>query len=100
MKVNNTIIKQVYFLIALIFSLSVLSASATEKSALTIAIDGAITPVVAEYVTDTIKMADTDTSVKLIVIEIDTPGGLDTSMRQIVKGIQASKKSNSSICFS
>ena len=92
MKVNNTIIKQVYFLIALIFSLSVLSASATEKSALTIAIDGAITPVVAEYVTDTIKMADTDTSVKLIVIEIDTPGGLDTSMRQIVKGIQASKK--------
>ena len=53
-------------------------------------ISGAINPVVAEFVTDEIKEANL-AGEELILIRIDTPGGLDTSMRQIIKGIQSSR---------
>jgi len=53
-------------------------------------IDGAINPVVAEFVTDEIGQANLS-SAELVVIQMDTPGGLDTSMRQIIKVIQNSK---------
>jgi membrane-bound serine protease (ClpP class) len=49
-------------------------------------ISGAINPVVAEFVTEEIKEAN-QAGEELIVIRMDTPGGLDTSMRQIIKGI-------------
>ncbi len=49
-------------------------------------ISGAINPVVAEFVTDEIREAN-QAGEELIVIRMDTPGGLDTSMRQIIKGI-------------
>ncbi|MDP6231757.1 MAG: nodulation protein NfeD [Nitrospinaceae bacterium] len=54
-----------------------------------IKINGAINPVVAEFVTDEIDQANVS-SAELIVIQMDTPGGLDTSMRQIIKGIESS----------
>jgi len=53
-------------------------------------IEGAINPVVAEFVANEIRSANTS-SEELIVIRIDTPGGLDTSMRKIIKAIQSSK---------
>ena len=53
-------------------------------------VDGAINPVVAEFVTDEIGQANLS-SAELVVIQMDTPGGLDTSMRQIIKVIQNSK---------
>lgn len=53
-------------------------------------ISGAINPVVAEFVTDEITEANL-AGEELIVIRMDTPGGLDTSMRQIIKGIQNSR---------
>jgi len=53
-------------------------------------IEGAINPVVAEFVTNEIRSANTS-SEELIVIRMDTPGGLDTSMRKIIKAIQSSK---------
>ncbi|VAX30043.1 Putative membrane-bound ClpP-class protease associated with aq_911, partial [hydrothermal vent metagenome] len=49
-------------------------------------ISGAINPVVAEFVTEEIKAANRAKD-ELIVIRMDTPGGLDTSMRQIIKGV-------------
>lgn len=49
-------------------------------------VSGAINPVVAEFVTDEITEANRAKE-ELIVIRMDTPGGLDTSMRQIIKGI-------------
>ncbi len=51
---------------------------------------GAINPVVAEFITDEILDAGA-VGDELVVIRMDTPGGLDTSMRQIIKGIQNSK---------
>ena len=53
-------------------------------------IEGAINPVVAEFVANEIRSANTS-SEELIVIQMDTPGGLDTSMRKIIKAIQSSK---------
>ena len=53
-------------------------------------VDGAINPVVAEFVTNEIRSANKSLE-ELIVIRMDTPGGLDTSMRKIIKAIQGSK---------
>jgi membrane-bound serine protease (ClpP class) len=53
-------------------------------------IDGAINPIVAEFVSNEIESANSHQE-SLIVIEMDTPGGLDTSMRQIIKAIQGSR---------
>ncbi len=53
-------------------------------------IEGAINPVVAEFVANEIRSAN-ESSEELIVIRMDTPGGLDTSMRKIIKAIQRSE---------
>lgn len=50
---------------------------------------GAINPAVAEFVSQEIHQANKQQQA-LIVLNIDTPGGLDTSMRQIIKKIQSS----------
>ena len=52
-------------------------------------VSGAINPAVAEYISQEIHQANEERQA-LIVLNIDTPGGLDTSMRQIIKKIQSS----------
>jgi len=52
-------------------------------------IDGAIGPIVANYFDDQLAAAVRD-SASLVVLELDTPGGLDTSMRQMVQAILSS----------
>ena len=49
-------------------------------------IDGEIEPILAEYLVNGIDQANRQHA-SLILITIDTPGGLDTSMRQIVQAI-------------
>ncbi|MDG1842770.1 MAG: nodulation protein NfeD [Nitrospinaceae bacterium] len=55
-----------------------------------IEVDGVINPVVAEFMANEIDNAN-KFSEELIVIQMDTPGGLDPSMRKIIKAIQNSK---------
>tara|TARA_B110000438_G_scaffold55195_1_gene55241 strand:- start:1910 stop:3205 length:1296 start_codon:yes stop_codon:yes gene_type:complete len=55
-----------------------------------IEVDGVINPVVAEFMVNEIDNAN-KFSEELIVIQMDTPGGLDPSMRKIIKAIQNSK---------
>lgn len=55
-----------------------------------IEVDGVINPVVAEFIANEIYNAN-KFSEELIVIQMDTPGGLDPSMRKIIKAIQNSK---------
>lgn len=55
-----------------------------------IVIDGAITPASAEFMEDAIERAD-DEGAAALVIELDTPGGLVESTRDVVQTILASR---------
>jgi membrane-bound serine protease (ClpP class) len=66
-----------------------LSASFSEeprKEVLVISVNGVINPVAAEYIGQNIRKAN-EKNAEALIIELDTPGGLDTSMRKIVKDI-------------
>jgi len=63
--------------------------SANRKSIDVIRINDPITPVISEYVISSINAAEKK-SAECIVIEMDTPGGLDLAMRDIVKKIISS----------
>jgi membrane-bound serine protease (ClpP class) len=45
-----------------------------------------ISPVTADYLASVIEQAE-EAKATLLVVELDTPGGLDTAMRQMVQGI-------------
>ena len=55
-----------------------------------ISISAPITPITAEFIIENIETAEDDNAACLVV-EMDTPGGLDESMRDIVKSMMASK---------
>ncbi|MCC5795713.1 MAG: nodulation protein NfeD [Methylophaga sp.] len=53
-------------------------------------IHGAVSPASADYFVRTLERAENE-QISLLVLKLDTPGGLDASMRQIIKAILASK---------
>jgi membrane-bound serine protease (ClpP class) len=55
-----------------------------------VAFEGPIGPVASGFVANSIERAERERAVCL-VIELDTPGGLDTSMREIIQDIIASR---------
>jgi membrane-bound serine protease (ClpP class) len=62
---------------------------ASHERALVLDVDGPIGPATAEFITRAIERAS-ETGAALVVIRLDTPGGLDASTRDIVKSILAS----------
>ncbi|MGH8262067.1 MAG: NfeD family protein [Steroidobacterales bacterium] len=57
--------------------------------AMLLEINGPIGPATSDYVVRALKRA-AESSAPLVIFEMDTPGGLDTSMREIIKAILAS----------
>ncbi|KAF0126058.1 MAG: hypothetical protein FD189_1389 [Elusimicrobia bacterium] len=53
---------------------------------------GPITPVSAEFLGDAVRRLNAEGGADLLVIALDTPGGLDAAMRDIIKEMLASKK--------
>ena len=70
----------------LITALVAVGAQANTATIDVLSVDGTITPVLADYIRRGIEHAEENNAVACI-IQLDTPGGLDTAMRDIVKDI-------------
>ena len=66
------------------------SGEASARQVNVIRVESVISPSSADYIVSAIQEADKD-GVAALVIELDTPGGLDTSMRAIIKEMLAAK---------
>lgn len=62
------------------------------KRALVAPYSGVITPAASEFVGDAVDRLNAPGGADLLIIALDTPGGLDSSMREIIKKTLASKK--------
>lgn len=84
---------RVFALVAVAFSLAVLSADGgrAQKSghAARLIVNGPIGPAVADYIHRGLEQA-IEGGATVVILQMDTPGGLDTSMRAIIKDILAS----------
>ncbi len=81
-------IRQYIFLLLIFFSL-VLPVQAGENIILA-KVSATINPTIKDYIKGAIKRAEKE-SAEALIIELDTPGGLETSMRSIVKEILSSE---------
>ena len=82
---NEGTVKGKIFIV--LFLLAPLLASA---AVVKIKVDAPIHPVTSEYVVKSLEKADREAA-DLVILTLDTPGGLDTSMRQIIEKIVNAK---------
>ena len=75
--------------VVLVVSLLPGSAEESSRLALTISLDGAIGPASASYVKDALVKA-TERRAEVVILRMNTPGGLTTSMREIISDVLAS----------
>ena len=82
------ILSTLFRLVAVLAALSIAASAGSDESgkAYLIEVEGAIGPVVQELVTRGIGEAE-DEHAAVVILQLDTPGGLDHSMREIIKTI-------------
>lgn len=66
------------------------AAGGDEPHVLLTRVDDAITPVIADHLGDSVEAAE-DGGYDALVVELDTPGGLDSAMREIVQTFLAAE---------
>jgi membrane-bound serine protease (ClpP class) len=71
-----------------LIALPAVAFSETSPAVFLLSLDGAVSPATADYTVRGIRKA-AEAGAGLVVLRMDTPGGLDTSMRQVIKEILA-----------
>jgi membrane-bound serine protease (ClpP class) len=83
---KNRIASFFFLFLALASLFSVSFSADMKRKVLVITVSGVINPVASEFIEKKINEANS-TNAEALVIELDTPGGLDSSMRSIVKSM-------------
>ncbi|MCK5186038.1 MAG: nodulation protein NfeD, partial [Deltaproteobacteria bacterium] len=81
---------KIVFLYIICLLLLPCNASPQSKHADVIIIDGVINPVVTGFITKAIKRSESE-GAECLIIQMDTPGGLDLSMRSIIKEMMSAE---------
>ena len=66
------------------------AAESASRTALWLDIDGVIGPATKDYITRSLDNAAQNSNIELVILRMDTPGGLDISMRSIIQHILSS----------
>lgn len=89
LKVRKILTKVLLLLVCLVLSQNIDVKAQNPLHAILIEIEGPVGPAASDYVERMIGVARRENA-KLIILRLDTPGGLDTSMRAINRAILAS----------
>lgn len=79
-----------FLLLLLWFVMAPLIADDTDRKAFLLDIDGAIGPATVDYLGRALDQAEEE-GAELVILRMDTPGGLDSSMRTIIKRVIGSQ---------
>jgi len=86
---TNRGVRRLAALLSLLACLCAAQVPASAATAVRLEVKGAIGPATSDYISKGIEHA-VSRNAKLVILEMDTPGGLDSAMREIIQSIIAS----------